>query len=150
MESSQEETKSLPVSGESKTDVEQEGEDLKKIKDLQTLFDKLSKKNEQLMLKFNTLKETINFAQIKSIDLIKILRGTQYSTTIEQLFEFDIAFKKNLRKDFENCSALILIASFRQLWFLKVKMESQLYNIVTITLIILITQQSLQNILNLS
>ena len=93
MESNQEETKTLPVSEENKTNTEQEGDDLKKIKDLQTLFDKLSK-NEQLMLKFDTLKETMNFAQIKSIDFIKFLRGTQYSTTIEQLFGFDIAFKK--------------------------------------------------------
>ena len=93
MENSLEETKSLPVSEENKTDAEQEGDVLKKIKDLQSFFDKLSK-NEHLMLKFNTLKEKMNFSQIKSIDLIKFLRGTQYSTTIKQFFEFDITFKK--------------------------------------------------------
>ena len=99
MESSQEETKTLPVSEENKTDVEQEDDGLKKIKDLQIFFDKLSK-NEQLILKFNSLKETMNFCQMKSIDLIKFLRGTQYSTTIEQLFEFNLAFKK-LEEGFE-------------------------------------------------
>ena len=31
---------------------------------------------------------------MKSIDLIKLLRGTQYSTKIEQFFEFDDAIKK--------------------------------------------------------
>ena len=70
MESSQEETKSLLVSGESKANENQETDDLKKIKDLKTLFDKLSK-NEKLMHKLNALKETNNFAQIKNIDLIK-------------------------------------------------------------------------------
>ena len=93
MESSQEETKSLLVSGESKANANQEADDLKKIKDLQTFFDKLSK-NEKLMHKLNALKETNDFAQIENIDLIKILRGTQYSLTIEKFFEFDFAFKK--------------------------------------------------------
>ena len=99
MESSQEETKTLFVSEENKIDTTQEDHDLKKIKDLQTLFDKLSK-NEQLMLKLNALKHTKNFAQIKSIDLIKFLRGTQYSTRVEQFFEFELVFKK-LEEGFE-------------------------------------------------
>ena len=93
MESSKEETKTLLVSEENRTDATQEDNDLKKIKELQTLFKKLSM-NEKLMLNLNTLKETKNFAQIKSIDLIKFLRGTQYSTKVEQFFEFELVFKK--------------------------------------------------------
>ena len=93
MESNQEETKSLLVSEESKTNAKQEGDNLKKIKDLQTFFNKLSK-NQQFMLMFNRLINTKKFAQIKSIDVIKFLRGTQYSTKIEQFFEFDIVIKK--------------------------------------------------------
>ena len=69
----------------------QEDDGLKKIKDLQTLFHKLSK-NEKLILELNALKKTKNFAQIKSIDLIKFLRGTQYSTRVEQFFEFELVF----------------------------------------------------------
>ena len=45
-------------------------------------------------------KEAKNFTQIKNVDLIKFLRGTQYSTKIEPVFEFDLALKK-LRKCFK-------------------------------------------------
>ena len=65
------------------------------------------------MNKLNALKETNNFAKIENIDLIKNLRGTQYSLKIEKFFEFDFAFKK-LEEGFENFSVLTLIASFRQ------------------------------------
>ena len=93
MESDQEETKSCRSSKSITKDKKQEDDGLKKIKDLQTFFDKLSK-NEQLLRKFYRLKKRKVFAQIKSIDLIKFLRGTQYSTKIKQLFEFDLAIKK--------------------------------------------------------
>ena len=93
MEGNQEEAKSLSISEEDKSDVKHEDEDFNKIKDLQTLFDKLSQ-NEQLMFKFDRLKSAKHFTQIKNIDLIKFLRGTQYSSKIEQSFEFDLAFKK--------------------------------------------------------
>ena len=33
-------------------------------------------------------------SQIKNIDLIKFLRGTQYSTNVKQLFEFDLTIQK--------------------------------------------------------
>ena len=65
-----------------------EGDDLKEIKDLQFLIDKL-KINEELYRKINRLMNTNNFAQIKNFDVIKILRGTQYSTKIDNFFEFD-------------------------------------------------------------
>ena len=92
MEKGQEETKIRSKSTKTRKDTKQKDNDLKKIKDLQTLFHKLSK-NEQLLLKLNALKKTKNFAQIKSIDLIKFLRGTQYSTRVEQFFEFELVFK---------------------------------------------------------
>ena len=69
------------------------------------------------MLKLNTLKESMDFTQLKSINLLKSLRGTQYSTKIQQFFEFDLAVK-NLKKDLINCSVIILSVSFRQLWLL--------------------------------
>ena len=59
----------------------------------QTLIDKLSR-IEKLMLELDKLKRTKNLSQIKNIDLIKFLRGTQYSTNIKQLFEFDLTIKK--------------------------------------------------------
>ena len=93
MESNQEETKTLPVSGENKIDAKQLGDDLKIIRCIQTLFDNLPN-IEKLLSNLDRLKEIKNLAEIKSIDLIKLLRGTQYSTTIEQFFEFDVAFKK--------------------------------------------------------
>ena len=99
MESDQEETKTRHKSKKGRKETKQKDGGLKKIKDLQTLFDKFSR-FEKLMRRLNRLKEGKNFAQIKSIDLIKILRGTQYSTKIEQFFEFDQAIKK-LEEGFE-------------------------------------------------
>ena len=45
-------------------------------------------------MQLDRLKEAKNFEQIKNIDLIKFMRGTQYSTNIEQFFDFDLAIKK--------------------------------------------------------
>ena len=59
----------------------------------QTLIDKLSR-IEKLVLELDKLKRTMNLSQIKNIDLIKFLRGTQYSTNIKQLFEFDLTIQK--------------------------------------------------------
>ena len=59
----------------------------------QTLIDKFSR-IEKLMLELDKLKRTKNLSQIKNIDLIKLLRGTQYSTNIKQLFEFDLTIQK--------------------------------------------------------
>ena len=93
MESNQEETKTLPVSEEKKINGKEFEDDLKIIRCIQTLFDNLPN-IEKLLFNLDRLKEIKNLAEIKSIDLIKLLRGTQYSTTIEQFFEFDLAFKK--------------------------------------------------------
>ena len=93
MESNQEETKTLPDSEENKIDAKEFEDDLKLIRCIQTLFDNLPN-IEKLLFNLDRLKEIKNLAEIKSIDLIKLLRGTQYSTTIEQFFEFDLAFKK--------------------------------------------------------
>ena len=46
------------------------------------------------MLELDKLKRTKNLSQMKNIDLIKILRGTEYSTNIKQLFEFDLTIQK--------------------------------------------------------
>ena len=94
MESNQEKTKTLPTFEEDKSDtIQEDDEDFKKIKDLKTLFDDLPR-IEKLILNFDRLKEVKNFAQIKCIDLMQFLRGTQYSTKIEKFFEFDLAIKK--------------------------------------------------------
>ena len=93
MESNQEEAISLPVSKENKSDVKQEDYDFMKNTDLKTLFDKLAK-FEQVKLKLDRLNHTESFKQIKNFDLIKMLRGTQYSTKIKQFFEFDLIIKK--------------------------------------------------------
>ena len=93
MEKGQEETKTLPISEENKTDTKQLGDDLKIIRCIQTLFDNLPN-IEKLLFNLDRLKTIKNLAEIKSIDLIKLLRGTQYSTTIEQFFEFDLVLKK--------------------------------------------------------
>ena len=52
MESSQEETKTSHISKKVRKDTEQEDDDSKKIEDIQTLFDKLSR-IEKLMLKLD-------------------------------------------------------------------------------------------------
>ena len=93
MESNQEETKCLPVSEENMTDADQKGDELKKIKDLQTFIGNLPN-IEKLLFDHDRLKEIKNLKEIKSLDLIKLLRGTKYSTKIKQFFEFDLAFKK--------------------------------------------------------
>ena len=68
-------------------------ENIKKNQVPQTLIDKLLR-IEKLMLELDKLKRTKNLSQIKNIDLIKFLRGTQYSTNIKQLFEFDLTIQK--------------------------------------------------------
>ena len=92
MEIGRGETKTLHKSNQVRKDTKQKDGDLKKIKDFQTLISKLSS-FKKLIRKLDRLKEEKNFEQIKSIDLIKILRGTQYSTKIKRFFEFDQAFK---------------------------------------------------------
>ena len=78
-----------------------------------------------------------------------MLRGTQYSTKIKQFFEFDMAIKKleegfgKLLCSYPDCDSQAVTA-------FEGKMGNQLYNIASTTLIILITQQSLRRILNLS
>ena len=68
-------------------------DNIKNIQVPQTLAEKLSR-IEKLILELDKLKRTKNLSQIKNIDLIKLLRGTQYSTKIEQFFEFDLTIKK--------------------------------------------------------
>ena len=98
MESNQQRTKTLPAFEENKSDtIQEDDEDFKKIKDLKTLSAKLLRIEQ---FKLDRLNDAKNCAQIKSIDLIQLLRGTQYSTKIEQLFEFDQAIKK-LEEGFE-------------------------------------------------
>ena len=99
MERNQEEAKSLPITEENKSDAKQEDYDFMKNKDIQTLFEKLAQ-IEQLKLKLDKLKQTNSFEQIKNLDLIKMLRGTQYSSKIDQFFEFDLTIKK-LEEGFE-------------------------------------------------
>ena len=68
-------------------------ENIKKNQVPQTLIDKLSR-IEKLVLELDKLKTTMNLSQIKNIDLIEFLRGTQYSTNIKQLFKFDLTIQK--------------------------------------------------------
>ena len=56
------------ISEEDKTYEKQEGDDYKMINDIQTFFDKLLK-NEKLILKLNTLKESMNFTKLKVLIL---------------------------------------------------------------------------------
>ena len=79
MERNQEEEKSLPISEENKSDAKQQDYDFMKNKDIQTLFEKLAQ-IEQLKLKIDRLKQTNSFEQMKNLDLIKMMRGTQYSS----------------------------------------------------------------------
>ena len=105
MESNQEEAKSLLVSEENKSDPKQEDYDFIKNQDLQTLFDKLAQ-IEQLKLKLDRFKQAKSFEQLMNFDLIKMLRGTQYSSIIKQFFEFDMVFKK-LEEGFKKTSVLL-------------------------------------------
>ena len=94
MENCKEEVKACQIPTDDKQQVSEPKDDnIKKDQVPQTLIDKLSR-IEKLILELDKLKRTKNLSQIKNIDLIKFLRGTQYSTNIKQLFEFDIIIQK--------------------------------------------------------
>ena len=89
MKSFKERTKARPNPQNVIKVTEKIDDDIKKIQAPKTLVEKLSR-IEKFIFDLDRLNRTKNLAQMKNIDLIKFLRGTQYSTKIEEFFEFDL------------------------------------------------------------